>query len=78
MTQGVKDLALLQWPGLLLWCGLDPWPRNFPMLQVQWKKKKKKRKKEKKKTQSRNKSLLDGLIQSPLERNLKLKKKNRK
>ena len=39
---------------------------------------KKKRKKEKKKTQSRNKSFLDGLIQAPLERNLKLKKKNRK
>ena len=26
----VKDWALsLQWLGLLLWCGFDPWPGNF-------------------------------------------------
>ena len=29
------------WPRLLLWPGLDPWPRNFHMLRVQPKKKKK-------------------------------------
>ena len=42
MAQWVKDLVLsLQWLGLLLWCGFDPWPRNFHMLEVQPKKKKK-------------------------------------
>ena len=36
VEQEVKDLALsLQRPGLLLWCGLDSWPRNFHRLQVQ-------------------------------------------
>ena len=39
VAQKVKDLALsLQWLGLLLWSGLDPWPGNFHMLQVQPKK----------------------------------------
>ena len=34
-SQWVKDPALsLQWLGLLLWCGFDPWPRNFHMLWV--------------------------------------------
>ena len=32
VAQQVKDLALsVQWPGSLLWCGFDPWPRNFCM-----------------------------------------------
>ena len=32
MTQWVKDLALsLLWLWLQLWCGFDPWPRNFRM-----------------------------------------------
>ena len=40
VVQQVKDLALsLQQFRLLLWCGLDPWPRNFPMPWV-WQKKK--------------------------------------
>ena len=31
--QQVKDLALsLQWLGLLLWRGFDPWPGNFHLL----------------------------------------------
>ena len=30
MEQRVKDLVLsLQWLGLLLWHGFNPWPRNF-------------------------------------------------
>ena len=30
MAQRVKDLMVsLQWLGLLLWHGLNPWPRNF-------------------------------------------------
>ena len=42
MSQWVRDLALsLLWLALLLWCRLDPWPRNFCMLRV-WQKKKKK------------------------------------
>ena len=41
MAQQVKDLALpLQWLGSLLWCGLEPWPGNFHLLQV-WPKEKK-------------------------------------
>ena len=41
MAQQVKDLAwLLQWLGSLLWCGFNPWPRNFHMLWV-WPKNKK-------------------------------------
>ena len=40
VAQQVKDLALsLQWLGLLLWHGFDPWPVNFCMLQL-WGKKK--------------------------------------
>ena len=36
MVQCVKNLALsLQWLGLLLWCGFDPWPKNFHMPQAQ-------------------------------------------
>ena len=28
----VKNLAMsLQWLGSLLWCGFNPWPRNFYM-----------------------------------------------
>ena len=39
MVQCVKNLALsLQWLGLLLWCGFDPWPKNFHMPQAQPKK----------------------------------------
>ena len=35
MAQQFKDLALsLLWVWLLLWCGFDPWPKNFYMLQV--------------------------------------------
>ena len=35
----VKDWMLsLQWHGLLLWCGFNPWPRSFHMLWV-WPKK---------------------------------------
>ena len=35
VVQWVKDLALsLQQLRLLLWCGFDPWPGNFYMLQV--------------------------------------------
>ena len=34
--QLVKDLVLsLQWFGSLVWCRLDPWPRNFTMLRIQ-------------------------------------------
>ena len=30
MVQWIKDLALtLQWLRSLLWCGVDPWLRNF-------------------------------------------------
>ena len=30
MAQWIKDLVLsLQQLGLQLWCGFDPWPRNF-------------------------------------------------
>ena len=40
MPQQVRDLVLsLQWLGLLLWAGLDPWPKNFYKLWV-WPKKK--------------------------------------
>ena len=36
VAQWVKDLALsLQWFGLLLWPGFDPWPGKFHMLLVQ-------------------------------------------
>ena len=36
VVQWVKDLSLsLQWLGLLLGDGFDPWPRNFHMPQVQ-------------------------------------------
>ena len=35
MAQWVKDLLLS-----LLWCGFNPWPRNFHMPQAQSKKKK--------------------------------------
>ena len=43
MAQWVKDLALsLQWLGPLLWCGFNPWPRNFHMPWA-WPKKKKKK-----------------------------------
>uniref|UniRef100_A0A8D1VGH1 glutathione transferase n=1 Tax=Sus scrofa TaxID=9823 RepID=A0A8D1VGH1_PIG len=39
VAQRVKDLALsLQWLGLLLWRGFDPWPGNFHMLRRQQKK----------------------------------------
>ena len=39
VVQWVKDLSLsLQWHGLLLGDGFDPWPRNFHMPQVQPKK----------------------------------------
>ena len=35
MAQWVKDLVLsLPWLMSLLWCGFDPWPRNFCMLRV--------------------------------------------
>ena len=39
VTQWVKDLVLS-----LLWCGFDPWPRNFHLLPAQSKKKKQKTK----------------------------------
>ena len=33
MEQQTKDLVLsLQWLGLLLWLGFDPWLENFHML----------------------------------------------
>ena len=36
LVQLVKDLVLsLQWFGSLVWCRLDPWPRNFTMLRIQ-------------------------------------------
>lgn len=39
VVQEVKSLALsLQWLGLLLWRGLDPWPENFHMLRARTKK----------------------------------------
>ena len=42
--QRIKDLVLsLQWPGLLLWYGFDPWPGNFHMLHGHGPKKKKKK-----------------------------------
>ena len=47
MTQWIKDWGLsLQWLGLLLWCGFDPWPGNFHRPWA-WQKKKKKRKEKK-------------------------------
>ena len=40
VAQQVKDLVLsLQWLGLLLWHGFDPWPENFYILWAQQKKK---------------------------------------
>ena len=42
--------------GSLLWCGIDPWPRNFHMQQAQPKKERKKeRKKEEKERKKRKK-----------------------
>lgn len=42
MAKGVKDPALsLQWLGLLLRCGFDPWPGISHMPWVQPKKEKK-------------------------------------
>ena len=39
VVRWLKDLSLsLQQPGLLLWHGFDPWPRNFYML-LEWPKK---------------------------------------
>ena len=39
MAQWVKDPALsLQWLGLLLWHGFNPWPRKFHMPRVHKKK----------------------------------------
>ena len=36
MAQQVKDLTLtVQWLRSLLWRGLNPWPENFCMMQVQ-------------------------------------------
>ena len=33
VAQWVKNLAWsLQQPGMLLWCGFNPWPRNFHMM----------------------------------------------
>ena len=50
MAEQVKDMTLsLLWLCLQLaqlWHGLDPWPRNFHMLQARPNKKKKKKKKE--------------------------------
>ena len=41
MVQQVKDLVVsLQWLGLLLWSGFDPWPGNSHMPWA-WLKKKK-------------------------------------
>ena len=35
MAKRLKDLALsLQWLGLLVWLGFDPWPKNFHMPQL--------------------------------------------
>ena len=43
VAQQVKDLVLsLQQLGSLLWCGFDPWPRNFHMSREQPKEKEKK------------------------------------
>ena len=48
VVQQVKDPALLlQHPGLLLWHGFDPWPRNFHVPGVLPKKGKQKTKKQK-------------------------------
>ena len=44
----VKDPLSLLWLESLLWHGFDPWPRNFCMPWVQYKKKKE-RKEERKK-----------------------------
>ena len=42
VAQQGEDLVLsLKQLGSLLWCGLDPWPRNFYRLPAQQKKKKK-------------------------------------
>ena len=58
MKGSSKDTASEEFPGglvvkdsvlSLLWLGLDPWPGNFCMLQVQLKKKNKKTKKQKNK-----------------------------
>ena len=38
MAQWIKDLVSLQWLGLQLWHGFNPWPGNFRMLRVQPKK----------------------------------------
>ena len=29
VQQAMDPVLSLQWLGLLLWCGLNPWPRNF-------------------------------------------------
>ena len=43
MAQWIKDMALqLLWLGSFLWCGFDPWLRNFHMLKVQQKQERKK------------------------------------
>ena len=45
VVQQVEDLALtLQWLRSLLWCMLNPWPRNFHMPRRGQKKKKRKKK----------------------------------
>ena len=47
MAQWVKDPALsLLWLRLPLQRGFDPWPGNFHMLQVWWKKGKEKKERE--------------------------------
>ena len=44
VVQRVQEPALAQlWRGSWQWLGFDPWPRDFPRLQVQPKKKKKKK-----------------------------------
>ena len=44
MAQWVKYPAFpLQWLGMLLWGGFDPWPGNFHMLRL-WQKKNERRK----------------------------------
>ena len=36
VAQLIKNQVLsLLWSWPLLWCGLDPWPRNFHVLKVQ-------------------------------------------
>lgn len=53
-VQEVKDLVLLlQWPGLLLWCRVNPWPRNFHVPRV-WQEKKKRKRRKKSKSQCHN------------------------